>query len=89
MYKNRKIQYRISFFEATNLKDCRDYDGETPFHPVHVGDEIIGMTFRGGGASGKFGDSMDVVARVTKVVHHVQETEDTIHDIVMALTEPV
>lgn len=77
----KKVLYRISFILNGN-KDSFDYDAETPFQTVSVGDEIGGLTFNPGGLRSP-------VARVTKVVRTIAMVDSEAHDTTLVYCEPV
>jgi hypothetical protein len=52
---------------------------------VHVGDEVLGMTWHGY-TRHKYGDTLAAVARVTRVQHLVQGFRDKILDITVVHT---
>lgn len=87
MAKLQPVEYRISFMTPEGGgKDCVDYDAATPFQAVHVGDQIVGMTWRGF-THHPYGDTLGPVARVTRVDRLVQIVAEQIFDITIVHTE--
>jgi hypothetical protein len=80
MTDSRRVRYRISFYEPGSKLECADFDADTPFQAVSVGDELLGMIWKDSAEPlpGKF--DRQVVARVTKVHRSVSAVGNEIYD---------
>lgn len=85
----QKVEYRLSFYEPDSERECVDFDALTPFQPVHVGDEIIGITWKDSAYPTKPEHHRAVVAVATRVVRSVSVVADTIHDITLVYSKGI
>ena len=89
MGKTMKVEYRISFYEPDSQRECMDFDAETPFGAVHVGDGVTGYTWKDSAYPTDPKHHMAVVAEVTSVERSVAIIGDVIHDITLVHTKAV
>jgi hypothetical protein len=86
----RPVRYRISFYEPTapeltSSGRSFDYDAQTPFQRISVGDELLGLVF-----PGLFPDVTLVrppLARVTRVERAIYETGNDLVDVTLVHSE--
>jgi hypothetical protein len=86
MPRAQKVQYRISFFEPNSEHECADFDAETPFQTVSVGDEVTGVTWAESAYPRK---EPFPIARVTRVVRQLSRLDDEIHDITLVYCKSI
>lgn len=78
-------KYIINFY-LPDSRECSKFESETPFHSVHVGDEIVGLTWKHAPFPR---DEIDPIAKVTKVVHALATTSSGNIDTVSVYTAPL
>jgi hypothetical protein len=85
----RPVRYRVSFYEptapqVTSSGRSFDYDGETPFQRISVGDELLSLVFPGLLSITLLRPPL---ARVTRVERAIYATDDGLVDVTLVYSE--
>lgn len=80
------VEYRISFYEPDQARECADFDAVTPFQAVHVGDLVFGVTWKDSAYPLDAKWHNRPAARVTKVAHSLSRVAGKLYNITLVYT---
>lgn len=74
------MKYDIFFMHPGSREESADFSSATPFAPVHAGDLILGVTWKGSACPAPPELALRPYAKVTHVVRSLNRIAGTLYD---------